>query len=243
MTDILTKLWINIDNFNYKRIDLVSNITEDDIEILHQTHKKFLMKPTLFLVATIAFSRNRTKLWIKLREFLYKDRVFPENLIKEAASIQNPKIKPAEINPMNTANQTKFVYVRENSNSENEGSTIKLRTWKRFSKRNRQTDEEQEIKITRQEPTFSEEYLGFISNHKKNVHKLSGFKILLKKFGNKNFVMNNGENFLLNTKFVYLPFIIILLLSIYELLFTYVGLYFKYQPLIDEYYNQKYLKI
>jgi len=244
MTDILSKLWLNIDNFNYKRIDLITNISQDDIDILNHANKIFLMKPTLFLMATILFSRNRAKIWNKLREFLYKDRVIPQNIVKEKSSDKSPLTNNAEINLNKTTADTKFIYIRENSNSDYENRTIKLGKWKRFSKRNHQSDESNDIIITRQEPTFSEEYLGFISNQKKNIHKLSGFKIYLKKFlRNKNFVMNKGENFLMNTKLIYLPFVIILLLSAYELLLTYVGLYFKYQPLIDEYCFQKYLKI
>jgi hypothetical protein len=243
MTEILTKLWINIDNFNYKRIDHITNISQDDLEILNHANRKFLIKPTLCLMVTILFSKNRVKLWNRFREFLYKDRVIPQNFVKETSTAKSSLINNAEINLNNNTKETKFVYVRENSHSEFESRTIKLGKWKRFSKRNQPSDETNEIIMTRQEPTFSEEYLGFISNQKKNIHKLSGFKIFLKKFRNKNFVMNKGENFLMNTKLIYLPFVIILLLSAYELLFTYVGLYFKYQPLIDEYCNQKYLKI
>lgn len=241
MTDIINKLWVNIDNFNYKRIDLVSNISQDDIDRLHKTNKNFLMKPTIFLIATLTISKYRSKLWNKLKEFLYKDRVFPiKEISKENESLSKLSNSPSHfVSNTSQPNEIKFVYVKDNANTYSEESTIKLRTLRRFSKRNKNQEEDDIITITRQEPTVSEEYLGFISNHKKSVHKLSSFKSLMKKFADKNVVYIKGESFVLKSKLVYLPFVIVLLLSLYELMITYGALYFKYQPLVDEYYNQQ----
>jgi hypothetical protein len=112
MTDILNKLWMNIDNFNYKRVDLVSNITKEDIDRLHQTHRKFIMKPTLFLLATVAFSRNRSKLWMKLKEYLYRDRVFTNNISKEIEKQKTVNFINPSSNLANSGgvNEIKFMF-------------------------------------------------------------------------------------------------------------------------------------
>jgi hypothetical protein len=220
MSDILIKLWMNIDNFNYKRVDMMT-VDEEDMERLNKSHRRFLFRPITCLVISFIISRSRNKMWARLKEFLYKDRVYnvpkEKPVLRESGKLEAPKVE--------------FTLKSEAERNLEKNSFMALRKKRKFS------IEEEITSNMRIEPTVSEEYLKFIPQYKSNIRKLSFFKKYFKKLTDKN-IVNKGENFILTTKLIYIPFIIVLFLSTYELAVTYLGLYLKYQPLIDEYFQQ-----
>jgi hypothetical protein len=242
MTELLTNLWMNLDNFNYMKKEIVK-VSDNDVEMLRKSRRNAILKPTVCLMLTLMFSRYRGKLWNKLRETLLGDRLVLNQLKKEEemklnvinAEMKNHQ-KPAEI---------KIEY-KQNSYSVDEENKIAISKSRRLYSRRKKNQEEIEnttntVKLTRTEPTVSEEYLHFLPRYKKNVMKISAYKKFFQKYTGKEDVYNKGEKFILNSRLIYLPFLFVLFISIYDLGLTYIALYFKYQPLVDEYYSQKYL--
>ena len=97
------------------------------------------------------------------------------------------------------------------------------------------------ITLPRKEPTFREDFFTFGKTSRMKVGRLLYFKQFLNKNINKESMNNRALGFLLNTKLVYLPFVIFTFITIFDFCYTSFGLYMKYQPLVDAYfiYNEQ----
>ena len=103
----------------------------------------------------------------------------------------------------------------------------------------KEKEEEETMNIPRQEPMFREEYFTFGRGIRAKASRLLYFKQFLnRKIDRQNF-NNKGLDFLVNSKFVYVPFFIFTFLTLFDFGYTSFGLYLKYQPLIDTYYTMK----
>ena len=145
---------------------------------------------------------------------------------------------------MNAKEDIVFEYKNNHNEDIDESNKLALNFARKLKSRRRIEEESnnaptEQMNLSRVEPTYSQEYLGFLKKYGTNVKKFAFFKKYAASITGKEKVLHTGENFLLNTKLIYLPFLAILIFSTYDLALTYIGIYFKYQPLIDEYYNYK----
>lgn len=233
MNDNLALLWLNIDNFNYKDRNKLA-IHKNDVESLRVARRNFLLKPGMCLIFTMIFGKYRNRIWSSTKRYFIGERR-KDNIYKQ-------------VNTAEHAKESVVIEYRKNENNFDfdESNKIALnnsRSLRSSRKKNENAENTTNINLTRTEPTFNEEYLGFMNKYRSNIHKLGMFKKYSSKLTGKETILNNGENFLLKTKLIYIPFIVFLLLSLYDLTYTYIGCYFKYQPLVDEYYDYKMKKI
>lgn len=232
MADILTQLWLNIDSFNYLNPSIVRT-SNDDAQLYIKTKRKFWINTSLFLGATFLFSKYRPNLWMRCKNHFLGDRIHKLNAIKEQDRLEKTLIN-------DPTQKIKIEY--KTSNEDFDGpQNLNLMHSRKLRTRNKNVVDdivEDTVKIPLQNPTFSEEYFGFMKKYRKNVSQLSVYNKFFHNIFNKKEVNEKGENFIMNTKFIYLPFLIFLIFSLYDLAVTYIALYFKYQPIVDEYYRQ-----
>jgi hypothetical protein len=221
MSDIITKLYLNIDRFNYQGGDI--NISKDDIEMLNTAWWSLKYKPAIFLLGSILISRNRTRLWNYIKDTTRGERVITATSDYKANFA--PVIeKPFRVDTNNTIEQTY--------------SKIELiNTSSRKSRRSREKLEEEKVVLPRRNPTFSEEYFKNSNVLTKNVKemRLKNTLIRLFKTDRESFI-NRSERYFMKTKMIYIPFIIVFMIYFYDFSVISLGLYLKYQPLIDQYY-------
>lgn len=260
MSDIFTKLYLNIAKFQYPN---QMQIEPEDLNLFEHSLKKMIMNPTLFLLATITFSRLRPKMLRNLKEFFYKNR--PESVKKQLLEEMNEKF--SQINQKNSILQTtKKAYVNEinkqsdkyhdriineyeNSDNHlfNEGaSALRLNTSRKLKARKGGKDSEHQeeiLNVPRKEPMFREEYFGFGKGVRAKASRLLYFKQFLNLKVDRSSFNNKALDFLVNSKIVYLPFLIFTFLTLFDFGYTTFGLYLKYQPLIDSYFYHANVKI
>jgi len=238
MSDILTNLYINIDKFSYT--DPVLRLDYNDIELLTSKRKQAVIIPSLFFISTFMFSRSRPKLWAYTKNYFLGNRTrIQEEAIpiikKEISEVTADKIaKPSAVSAHSTIVNPKYeeVYYKNLEIKITGSRNLKLKKGE-----TKQSDDS--YNLPRKEPSIAKEYLSFTSNYMPKGDQLSMMKKFTKKLGNSDSFKNNAEERLLNTKLIYIPFFLVLISYIYDLAFTYFGLYFKYQPLVNEYYDQK----
>lgn len=256
MSDIFTKLYLNINKFTYPN---QMQIELEDIKLFENSLKKTVINPSIFLIATIIFSRLRPRMLRGLKEFFYKSR--PESVRKQLLDDMNTKfsqinnteiknniIKPKQNNNTNNFDSDKFHdnIMNEYDNIDNHvfnqgGSALKINTSRRLKARREKDNKENEevLNLPRTEPMFREEYFSFGKGIRAKASRLVFFKKFLnKKIDRKDF-NNKALDFLLNSKLVYVPFFIFTFLTLFDFGYTTFGLYLKYQPLIDTYYSMK----
>lgn len=238
MSEILTNLWLNIDNLSYMEKDRVQ-ISQDDIELLAKARRNLIVQPGICLLLTIGFSRYRHKLWRTTKNYFLGDRTMKRKL-KVVDNIGGDKASSFKSAATDTpiSEEVKIEYRYSNSNNYEDSNKIALSQSRKLSARRKSSQNEEFMNISRIEPTVSEEHLSFTHKYINSVRRFALLKKLVNKYTKKDSVYHRGENFLLGSKLIYLPFIILLFLSFYDLILTYAGLYIKYQPLIDEYYGQ-----
>jgi len=258
MSDIFTKLYLNIGKFKYPN---QMQIEPEDITLFENSIKKMIINPTLFIIATITFSRLRPRMLRGLKEFFYKNR--PESIKKQLLEEMDGKfseiskkssekinnfniLKPSQDNNNNISEKYHDNIIKEYDNADNYlfnkgGTTLRINTSRKL-KTGRGVDKDQEeetINITRKEPMFREEFFSFgIGVRAKASRLLFLKKFLNRKIDRKNFNAK-GLDYLVNSKFVYIPLFIFTFLTIFDFGYTTFGLYLKYQPLIDTYYSVK----
>ncbi len=64
MSDVFTKLWLNIDEFNYKNI----RVEYKDVELYSKAWKDFIIRPTSVFLLTYIFSTKT----LEIMEFVKK---------------------------------------------------------------------------------------------------------------------------------------------------------------------------
>jgi hypothetical protein len=229
MSDILASLWMSIDKFNYQDIDKLT-ITNYDVNNLIISRRNFVLKPGMCLLVTMIFSRYRSRLWSFAKDYFLGNRR-AINIYKSKGEVTNSNMSDKEEVLIEYKNEQTFGDV-------DESNKFALSNARKLNQR-RAKNEVEFMRITREEPTYSKEYLGFLSRYGQNVKKFNFFKKYTDRFTAQEKVLHSGENFLMKTKLIYLPFLLILIFSTYDLVVNYVGFYFKYQPLIDEFYSQK----
>ncbi len=237
MTEAITQLWVNIDKFNYIDRDRLK-ISKYDVENLKVARKNLLLKPGLCLIATLIFSRYRTKLWSFTKQYFIGNR--------GSANRYKPSELQAEFNSVNKSKSEEVIIEYKNSDrfsDIDESNRVAISNSRKLSSRKRiltgEFSKDEIVNIPRVEPTYSQEYLGFLNKYGESVRKFAFFKSYTNSITGKEKVLESGETFLMKTKLIYIPFVILLIFALYDLGYTYVGVYFKYQPLIDEYYRQK----
>ena len=244
MSDILTNLYINIDNLNY--LENPRGIDYNDINLLNTKRRQTLIVPSLCLLSTLLISRFRPKLWSYTKNYFIGNRgrqILPEteNItqvktnVKEALSVKSDK--PVVTNKSNQPVFEEVYY---------ESVPIKIQGSRNLKLKKSEVSSDKTVNLPRKEPSIATEYLSFTKNYNpsenspENKLKIAkNLSILSKMFGNSDSFKNKAEDRMLNTKFIYIPFMIVLFSYLYDLAYTYFGLYFKYQPLINEYYDQK----
>jgi len=258
MSDIFTKLYLNIGKFTYPN---QMQLEVEDMIMLEKALKRVIINPTLFLIATITFSRLRPQMLRGLKEFFYKNR--PESVKQQLLKDMNEKLsqidsqnKSARMflssnnsssnnNQSNKSNNfeiTNEYDFEKDNNPYNEGaSALRINTSRKLkSRRDGKENEEDILKIPRKEPMFRDEYFGFGKGARAKVSRLLFFKKFLNRKVDRQNFNNKAVDFLLNSKFVYVPFLIYTILTIFDFGYTSFGLYLKYQPLIDTYYAMKF---
>jgi hypothetical protein len=222
MSDIITQLYLNIDKFNYLNSNL--NISKDDIKMLNRSWNDLKYKPTAFLVLTFLVSRNRLKLWNYIKSRVRGDRIVSSTDYKAnfAPAVERPQVS--------TSNHD---ITLENLNSRIELTNISSRV----SKQRREKVEEEKTFLPRRNPTFSEEYFKNAGAYTKNVKdmRLKNTLVNFLRTDRESFI-NRSEKYLMKTKLIYVPFVMVLMLYFSDFAITSLGLYFKYQPLVDQYY-------
>lgn len=260
MSDIFTKLYLNIGKFKYPD---QMRIEPEDIILFEKSLQKMIVNPTLFLIVTITFSRLRPKMLRSMKEFFYKNR--RESIKKQLIEDMNDKFsqislknsdKLAESNKNilqtitnNTNNKEKYnndlieeEYDDTDNHLFNQGaSALKINTSRKLKARKGDVKENEEevLNIPRKEPMFREEFFSFGKSTKAKSSRLLFFKKYLnRKVDSKNFNAK-ALDYLVNSKFVYVPFFIFTFLTLFDFGYTTLGLYLKYQPLIDTYFSLK----
>jgi hypothetical protein len=216
MSEILTNLWITIDSFTYPEEIKINN---RDIFMFNKAKRDFIIKPLSILLITALISRNRVQIYNKLKNYLLRGRTFQTVPKKD---IEKLKSTTQKLNNYENIFQDSITVTGSRKLSSRKERLNKV--------------EDEEMKVPLKPPTFSEEYGGFMRKHKEKVHRLSFLKKYFKR-GNREDITNKAEHFLLNTKLIYLPFVLILLIYGYDLGLTYLALYLKYQPVVDQYYK------
>ncbi len=227
-------IWVNIERFNY--LDKTkTRITKEDIYSMKKARKKVLVNSGVCFILTFAFSKYRHRMWVGLKKYFVKSKIQgniykldENNLFLNNNINKNPEI-------------TVEYKDRYNSHEHDDSNKLAINSSRRLSsKRNKQIlTEEISINETFKPPTYREEYLSSLNRIVPRIQKLIFLKKYSSKLTDQNKILKSGENFLLKTKLIYLPFLIILFMTLYELAITYLALYIKYQPLVDEYYSQK----
>jgi hypothetical protein len=263
MSDIFTKLYLGIKTFKYPNSMIIEN---DDINLLNKSLKKLTIQPLLLLTSSIIFSRSRPILFKRLKKFFYERRPQTQKnkLILEmnqklsqvnesySNSIKKEDIKVFNFrstsmdNKKNEEIQEKYqneILKEFERNNElttatkiNISSSRKLKTRRNFNLNENEINDDT-ITLTRKEPTFREDFFTFGKSSRMKVGRLLYFKKFLNKNINKESINNRALGFLLNTKLVYLPFVLFTFITIFDFGYTSFGLYLKYQPLIDAYFN------
>lgn len=231
MSEILTNIWINIQTFNYLNQDNLA-IQNSDIEILKNCRQNFMVKPSLFFILTALLGRYRNTLWVSFKKYFVKNKI-SGNIYKENKN--NLDKDPSLQKTQEIRFERKEINLESNTDDYNRVAISMSR--KISSRRNK--DQLQDLKINDfQNPTYREEYLSFFSRFMPKVKRLIYLKKISSKISNQDKVLKNGENYILKSKFIYFPFLIIFIYYLYDLLISYAALYIKFQPLIDEYYEQ-----
>jgi len=235
----------------------------EDINLFEKSLKRVIISPSIFLVATIIFSRLRPRMLRSLKEYFYRSR--PESVRKQLledmnenfSKIKNPYLKNNLMQTkLTTPNNTDFnintsdkyhdSIMNEYDDIDKQifnqgGNSLKINTSRKLKARREKDSKENEevMNIPRTEPMFREDYFTFSKGIRAKASSLLYFKKFLnKKIDRKNF-NNKAIDFLLNSKFVYVPFFIFTFLTLFDFGYTSFGLYLKYQPLIDTYYTMK----
>lgn len=261
MSDIFTKLYLNIGKFKYPNQMMIEN---EDVYLFEKSLKKAIINPLLFLAATVVFSKLRPTLLKSLKEYLYKNR--PESvrnkLLHEvdhkfsqinnnnknfSNQILNIGNKSEEINKPNISNDHEpnryheaimqefdknDVHITNPSNL-----VLKINTSRKItSKKSEKIKDEEILNMPRTEPKFREEFFTFGKGARAKASRLLFFKKYLNKNIKKESFNNKALHILVNSKLVYLPFFIFTFLTLFDFGYVSFGLYLKYQPLIDTYY-------
>jgi hypothetical protein len=263
MSDIFTKLYLGINTFKYPNSMMIEN---DDIYLLKKSLEKATIQPLLLLTFSIIFSRSRPKILLRLKKFFYDRRPQSQRnkLISEmnqklsevnesySNSIKKDNIKvfnfksTSNDNKKNEEIQEKYQneILKEFDRNNDLTNTTKINistSRKLMTRRNSNLNENginnDTMTLIRKEPTFREDFFTFGKSSRLKVIRLLFFKKFLNKNINKENINNRALGFLLNTKLVYLPFVIFTIITIFDFGYTSFGLYLKYQPLIDSYFK------
>jgi hypothetical protein len=244
MTEAITQLWLNIDKFNYMDRERL-RISKYDVESLKVARKNLILKPGLCLIVTMIFSRYRTKLWSFTKNYFIGNR---SNINKY--KISDIKTTQSDLNSIKNSKTEEVIIQYRNPDMYSdidESNKVAISNSRKVSSRRKKLNGENSkddiVNIPREEPTYSQEYLSFLNKYGSNVRKFAIFKSYTNNITGKEKILESGETFLMKTKLIYIPFLILLIFALYDLGYTYVGIYFKYQPLIDEYYRFKSNKI
>jgi len=261
MSDIFTKLYLGINTFKYPNSMIIEN---DDINLLNYSIKKATVQPLLLLTISVIFSRSRPRIFKSLKKFFYdrrpqsqRNKLMTEmdqqlSAINESYKTSSKKeeikifnFKPTDANNKNNAeiqqNYQDSILKEFEKDQEIIGSSkLNISPSRKLKSRRNQNENEtnnDSITLIRKEPTFREDFFTFGKSSRMKVGKLLYFKKFLNVKIQKESVNNRALGFLLNTRLVYLPFVIFTLITIFDFGYTSLGLYLKYQPLIDAYFN------
>ena len=235
-------------------------IDNEDVNLLQNSLRKATMQPILLLTLSVIFSRSRPKLFQRLKKYFYDRRPQSQRIklmseMNSKISAVNESYKPNSIekeqikifNFKSTDNkqnaeiqdkyQTKILNEFDNRIEVGPSKVFISPSRKITSKRNMSSESADEvINLPRKEPTFREDFFTFGKSSRMKVGRLLYFKQFLNKKITKDSMNNRALGFLLNTKVVYLPFVIFSLITLFDFGYTSFGLYLKYQPLIDAYF-------
>jgi hypothetical protein len=224
MSDVITQLYLGIDRFSYLGNEL--KISKDDIRVLNKSWNDLKYKPGLFLIFTIAISRNRLLLWNLIKFKIRGDRV-----ALSSADYKSNFAPVIERSTQSTVNPNNVAF-------ENTYSSVELTgTSSRVSRRRREKVEDEKVTLPRRNPTFSEEYFKNAGTITKNVKdmRLRNTLVSWLRTDRVSFI-NRSEKYFMKTRLIYFPFILVFMLYFSDFMITSLGLYFKYQPLVDQYY-------
>ena len=228
MAEILTRIWSNIDKFNYKDVNTVK-ISQEDINIFKKSQKNLIMKPALFFFITFVFSRNRLRIWNSIKKYFMGYRLELNKKLRNIEKLENISENEKTI---------KFEYKNQEI-PETEYYRVPIITSRIVRTKGGKNEKKEETILIKNTKSFSDDHMISSSVYKEKANKLSEIKNYLPDYLKQKKSIVKLEHFLLNTKLVYLPFIFILLYFIYDFSLTNLALYLKLQPIADEYYNQK----
>jgi hypothetical protein len=112
----------------------------------------------------------------------------------------------------------------DNINSRVELSNINSKVLKS----RKEAGNEEKVYLPRRNPTFSEEYFKNSSNYTKNVKEMKLKNATTKMFKiDRNTFIENSEKYLMKTKLIYLPFLMVFMIYFYDYTITALGVYLK----------------
>ncbi len=233
MVDILANIWLTIDNFSYPKL---YNIDTRDLDMLKKAKYNLMFYPSFTFVVCLGISRNRQRLFTIIKKhYLNREKNFK-------LEMENFKMKNTHKEEISTQSANIQSEIQE---------TIQYNTQRNISEihmfQPRRTIDKKDpfkteiIKDTKNTEPFSEEYGSWIKMYKRGIKQgFSPFKMKFKKrLDNKEELSVRINKFLCTTKLIYLPFLVMLIVCLKEFGITYFGLYCKYQPLIDRYYENE----
>jgi hypothetical protein len=236
MVDILGNIWLTIDNFSYPKL---YNIDNRDLDMLRKAKFNLIFYPSITFVICFGVSRNRQRLFTIIKKhFLNRDKNFKLEL-------ENFKMKNTpkeEITTQSATIQTEIQETIQYSSQRNISEIHIFQPRRVIDKRDPFKTEI--VKDTKNTEPFSEEFGGWLKQYKRSMKQgFSPFKMKFKKrLDNKEELSVRINKFLYTTKLIYLPFLLMLIVCLKEFGITYFGLYCKYQPLIDRYFENEMAK-
>lgn len=229
MSDILTNLWLNIDRFSYKDTNYLK-ITQDDVRILDKVTRRMIYLPTMTFLMIYALKKYRANLSKSFKRIFLGDK-------KLTRTLSDIKVTPKEDVPVTPKEKIVFEYNTHSEINDHNATRLTILESRKISSRK---DKYNPVTIneTFKSPTTRELYFANSTrNFKESLHKK--FKTP-SKFMIERFI--KAKDYLSRTKLIYFPVFIVFVVCLVDVVVAYIGLYFKYQPLVDEYYNQEILK-
>lgn len=227
--DYLTMLFVAVDNFSYSAP--IKKIDPEDMMDLNAISKKTAYISFGFLVSGLILSRNTKRLlnYLKRKFDINESQLFPskETDLKYQRIDQQYTAESLQRQKENVLAERKELY---NYSYKDINITPASKT---YTRKKAYEVQQTRAKVDMQLP--SEEIIGRMdpSNHAFN-EKLEKNRFILSL--NKNLIEGNLVSKFLKGFLIWLPVTLIIFISLYNYYYSKLGLYMKYQPLIDSYY-------
>jgi hypothetical protein len=225
MSDIITELYLNIDSFKYTKVEKISHV---DIKSQKVARRALIIYPTAIIFSAIIVKKVLPRLLLRFKKELNIESLdlFPKKLSNNYASHKKPidmeflKQQQYEIEE----NRSKVIQIMEGAKTTN-----------RFTKS--QTEFKTVSQVDQIDLGIIDDNMRNLANEEKKEKQIDFSKYIISEDTHIDKLLNFSK---FTFKYIILCFPIILFIGIivFNSLYTDLGLYLKYQPLVDAYYEK-----